>query len=299
MSRVAYVDGRYVPHAAARVSIDDRGYQFADSIYEVCEIRGGAAVDLVAHLDRMDRSLSALGMASPMSRAALTAVLGEVIRRNKVRNGHVYWQVSRGVARRDHGFPPDARPILVITAKPGDPAAGEARAVVGVKAVTAPDERWARVDIKTTGLLPNVLAKQAARAAGAYEAILVDGDGLVTEGSSTNVWIVDGEGRLRTRPLGPEILPGVSRARVMQVARALNHPVEERAFSVEDLKRAREVFITSAGNVVMPVVEIDGTPVANGVPGSVALSLRAAFHAHAPTVSLKPSSPSLKVPVAE
>lgn len=286
MGRVAYVDGRYVRHQDARVSIDDRGYQFADAIYEVCEIRGGAAIDLVAHLDRMDRSLTALGMAAPMSRAALTAVLAEVVRRNRVRSGHVYWQVSRGIAPRDHGFPPGVRPILVVTAKPGDPAAGEARAAVGIKAVTAPDERWARVDIKTTGLLPNVLAKQAARTAGAYEAILVDRGGLVTEGSSTNVWMVEASGRLRTRPLGPEILPGVSRARVMAVAAALDLPVEERAFSVDELKWAREVFITSAGNIVMPVVEIDGTPVANGAPGSIALSLRAAFHQHAPAVPL-------------
>lgn len=286
MSRIAYVDGRYVRHDEARVSIDDRGYQFADSIYEVCEVHDRAAVDLQAHLDRMDRSLEALQIPAPMSHPALTAVLAAVVRCNRVRHGHVYWQVSRGVVRRDHGFLGSARPVLVVTARSGDPEATERRAAAGVAVVTGPDDRWARVDIKTTGLLANVLAKRTARAAGAYEAILVDEAGFVTEGSSTNVWIVDRDGVLVTRPLGSDILPGITRSRVRAIADEIGLPAAERPFTVADMIEAREVFITSSSNGVMPVVEIDGRPVANGAPGSVAASLRAAYRRLTPAVRL-------------
>lgn len=278
MPRIAYVNGRYVRHADAAVHIEDRGYQFADGVYEVCEIARGYIVDMKRHLDRLDRSLGELAIAQPMSRPALQTVMREVIRLNRVVNGMVYLQVTRGVAPRDHAFPmPAVKPALVITAKRGDPAAAARRAEAGLKVITVPENRWDRVDIKTVGLLPNVLARQKARAAGAYEALFIDPDGTVKEGAATNAWIVSKDGCLVTRPADRGILRGITRATVMDVAAKMGLKVEERAFSVQEAKEAREAFLTAATMVVMPVVEIDGVPVANGHPGSVALSLRQSF----------------------
>lgn len=278
MPRIAYVNGRYVPHRDASVHIEDRGYQFADGVYEVCEISRGYIIDMPGHLDRLDRSLRELSIGWPVSRKALEMILGEVVRRNRVRNGLVYLQVTRGVARRDHVFPPaSVRPALVVTAKSTDPAVSARRAEAGVSVITVPDNRWERVDIKTVGLLPNVLARQKAREAGAYEAWFVGTDGKVTEGSSTNAWIVSQDGRLVTRPAEHGILRGITRGTVIKVAEQLGLKIEERAFTVEEAKAAREAFITSATSIVLPVVSIDGAAVANGHPGSVALSLRAAF----------------------
>jgi D-alanine transaminase len=279
--RIAYVNGRYVPHGDAAVHIEDRGYQFADGVYEACEIRDGAIIDLRRHLERLDRSLGELSIPAPLGRKALEIVVREVARRNRVRNGLVYLQVTRGVAPRDHAFPKNTAPALVVTAKPTSRAAADKRAEEGIAVVTVPDNRWGRVDIKTVGLLPNVLAKQQARAAGAYEALFVDGSGMVTEGSSTNAWIVTRDGRLVTRPADHGILRGITRGVVMEVAADEGLAVEERGFSVEEAKSAREVFITAASTVVMPVVRIDGTAVGNGVPGSVATGLRARFHERA------------------
>lgn len=279
MPRIAYVNGRYRPLAEASVNVEDRGYQFADGVYEACEIRDGAIIDLRRHLDRLERSLDALRMDAPMPRAALVAVIRQTARRNRIRDGLVYLQITRGVAPRDHAFP--ARPVppaLVITAKPSSRAAAERRAEAGIAVVTQPDNRWGRVDIKTVGLLPNALAKQAAREAGAYEALFVDAGGRITEGASTNAWMVDGEGTLLTRPADHHILKGITRGVVIEAARAEGIRVEERAFTVEEAKAAREVFITAASTIVMPVVRIDGAPVANGAPGSVASRLRARFH---------------------
>lgn len=278
MPRIAYVNGRYVRHAEAAVHIEDRGYQFADGVYEVCEVARGYIVDMKRHLDRLDRSLGELEIAWPMTRPALQTVMREVIRLNRVVNGMVYLQVTRGVAPRDHAFPvPAVKPALVITAKRGDPAAAARRAETGLKVITVPENRWERVDIKTVGLLPNVLARQKARAAGASEALFIDPDGTVKEGAATNAWIVTKEGCLVTRPADHGILRGITRATVMDVAARMGLKVEERAFSVEEAKKAREAFLTAATMVVMPVVEIDGVPVANGHPGSVALSLRQSF----------------------
>jgi len=282
MSRIAYVNGRYVPHRDAAVHVEDRGYQFADGVYEACEIRAGAIVDLRRHLDRLDRSLAELRIAAPMGRGALVTVIRETARRNRVRDGLVYLQVTRGVAPRDHAFPPaSVRPALVVTCKPMDRAAAERRAETGVAVITVPDNRWDRVDVKTVGLLPNALAKQAAREAGAYEALFVDADGNVTEGASTNAWIVDRDGRLVTRPADHGILRGITRTVVIETARAAGIEVVERKFTVEEARAAREVFVTAASTIVMPVVRIDGAPVANGAPGSVATLLRARFHAFA------------------
>lgn len=277
MPRIAYVNGRYVAHRDASVHIEDRGYQFADGVYEVCEISRGFIVDSKRHLDRLDRSLSELSIDWPMHRLALMAVMREVIRRNRVHNGLVYLQVTRGVAPRDHPFPSGVRPSLVVTAKKIDPEAGRHKAETGIKVITVPENRWERVDIKTVGLLPNVLAKQKAREAGAYEAWFVDPDGTVKEGASTNAWIVTQDGALVTRPADQGILRGITRTTLLDVADKLGLRVEERAFTVDEALGAREAFLSSATTLAMPIVAIDGHPVANGHPGSVTLSLRQAF----------------------
>jgi D-alanine transaminase len=277
MPRIAYVNGRYVAHAGACVHVEDRGYQFADGVYEVCEVARGHIVDMTGHLNRLERSLRELSIGWPVRRAALEIVIGEVVRRNRVSDGLVYVQVTRGVASRDFLFPANTRPSLVVIAKKADPAVNARRAEAGIKIITVPENRWERVDIKTVGLLPNVLAKQRAKEAGAQEAWFVDVDGNVKEGGSSNAWIVTRDGRLVTRPADEGILRGITRTTLFDVAKKLGLTVEERHFSVAEAKTAREAFITSATTVVMPVVAIDGAPVANGHPGSVALSLRAAF----------------------
>ncbi|MFN4271395.1 MAG: D-amino-acid transaminase [Aliihoeflea sp.] len=278
MSRIAYVNGRYVPHNSASVHIEDRGYQFADGVYEVCEVARGYIIDMPRHLDRLGRSLGELRISWPMGRKPLEMVLREVVRRNKVVNGLVYLQVTRGVAKRDHFFPSaGTAPAIVVTAKRTDPRAASKKAAKGISVITVPENRWERVDIKSVGLLPNVLARQKAKEAGAQEAWFLDTDGTVKEGAATNAWIVTGEGVLVTRPAESGILRGITRATVMDIAARHNMKVEERPFSVEEALSAREAFITAATTVVMPVVAIDGHPVANGHPGSVALSLREAF----------------------
>jgi D-alanine transaminase len=278
MSRIAYVNGRYVPHAEAAVHIEDRGYQFADGVYEVCEVSKGFIVDMRRHLDRLDRSLGELAIEWPMSRAALQVVMREVVRRNRVRNGLVYLQVTRGVAKRDHVFPgPDTPSSIVMTAARIDPAASARHAEEGIRVITVPDNRWERVDIKTIGLLPNVLARQQAKDAGAHEAWFVDGDGIVLEGSATNAWIVTKDGVLVTRQAENGILRGITRTTLFDVASKLGVGVEERGFTVEEAMDAREVFVTSATKLVMPVVAVDGRPIGNGNPGSVAQALRGAF----------------------
>ncbi len=277
MPRIAYVNGRYVAHADACVHIEDRGYQFADGVYEVCEVARGYIMDMTRHLDRLGRSLSELQIAWPMSRVALEIVIGEVVRRNRVTNGIVYLQVTRGVAGRDFLFPADTKPSLVVTSKKVDPAIAARRAENGIKVITLPENRWDRVDIKSVGLLPNVLAKEKAKAAGAQEAWFVDAEGYVKEGGSSNAWIVTKDGVLVTRPAEHGILRGITRTTLFDVVDRLGLKIEERGFSVAEAKAAREAFISSATTIAMPVVAIDGTPVANGHPGSVVLSLREAF----------------------
>jgi D-alanine transaminase len=279
MARYAYVNGRYVPHADAMVHVEDRGYQFADGVYEVCELWNGHVVDQTRHLDRLERSLRELEIAMPVTRRALCVIMHEVIRRNRVRDGLAYVQVTRGVARRDHVFPPpDTPPALVVTAKSVQRARNEALAEEGVSVITMPDNRWERVDIKSVGLLPNAIARQRAKEQGAREAWFVDSEGYVTEGAATTAWIVTSDGVLVTRPDGTGILPGITRRTVKDVAAAEGLTVEERKFTVDEAKNARECFMTAASTVVMPIVRIDGAPVANGAPGSVALRLRAQFH---------------------
>jgi D-alanine transaminase len=282
LSRIAYVNGRYLAHRDATVHVEDRGYQFADGVYEVCEVRGGRLVDARRHFDRLARSLAELRIRLPMSRAALGVVLRETVRRNRVREGIVYLQITRGVARRDHAFPPaGVAPSVVVTARSLDLAGRDSTAEQGIAVITVAENRWPRVDIKSVSLLPNVLAKEAAREAGAKEAWFVDPEGYVTEGSSTNAWIVTRDGKILTRPADHGILRGITRTVLLDVIAAHQLTLEERAFTVEEAYAAREAFVSSASQLVMPVVRIDGRPVGNGAPGLVATALRRDFHRHA------------------
>ena len=279
MSRIAYVNGRYLPRDAAKVAVEDRGYQFANGVYEVCEVIGGRLVDERRHMARLDRSLGELRIARPMSHAALAVVLRETIRRNRVRQGLVYLQVSRGAGPRDFLFPPaHVAPTVVCLARSVSHSRLEAAAASGIAIKTMPDIRWGRCDIKTVMLLPAALAKQAAQKEGAKEAWLVDAKGYVTEGASSNAWILDGQGRLITRQIDNAILRGVTRTTLIDLLRREGIVLVERAFSVEEAQAAREAFITSATNFVMPVVRIDGRPIGNGAPGLLSLKLRAEFH---------------------
>jgi D-alanine transaminase len=278
MGRIAYVNGRYQRHADAAVHIEDRGYQLADAVYEVWSVFGGQLADAEGHFARLARSLGELRIPEPMSRAALTIVLREVLRRNHVREGLIYLQVSRGVAPRDHAFPEgDLSPSVVITAKSLDRAASEAKAAKGIAVITTPENRWGRCDIKTVGLLPNVLARQAARERGAGEALFVDEMGLITEGASANAWILDGDGVLRTRDTQANILRGVTRRTLLDVIAEAGLKVEERPFTPEEMAEAKEAFITGAGSLVLPVIAIDGKPIGGGAPGPVAKRLRSLY----------------------
>jgi D-alanine transaminase len=282
MSRIAYVNGRYRPHRGACVHVEDRGFQFADGVYEVCEVKDGRLVDERRHMARLTRSLGELRIALPMTLPALSIVLHETVRRNRVRNGIVYLQITRGEARRDFAFPSlHTAPSVVVTARSLDPARAEATAAEGIAVITVPDRRWARPDIKSVSLLPNVLAKQAARDAGAREAWLVDAKGFVTEGASSNAWIVTADGEVVTRRADNSILNGISRAVVLDAMAARGLALAERAFTVAEAKAAREAFVTAASQIVQPVVRIDGSPVGDGRPGPVALTLRREFHRHA------------------
>jgi D-alanine transaminase len=282
VSRIAYVNGRFVAKTDAVVHIEDRGYQFADAVYEVWALFGGKLSDPEGHFARLERSLGELRIPMPMSRKALTVVLKETVRRNRVSEGLVYLQVSRGVATRDHAFPAaDTPPAIVITVSRVDREASEARARKGVAVVTTPENRWGRCDIKTVGLLPNAMAKQKAREVGAVEAWFVDDLGLVTEGASSNAWIVDRDGALRTRDTNANILRGVTRLSLLDVARQAGLKVEERPFTPQEALDAQEAFITGAGTLVLPVVLMDGKPIGSGKPGPVAARLRALYIEHA------------------
>jgi D-alanine transaminase len=277
--RVAYVDGRYLLHGMASVHIEDRGLQFADSVYEVFFVSDGKLMDEAPHLDRLERSLDAIGMKLPMTRKALGLIMQEVVRRNRLTTGFLYLQMTRGVAPRDHAATDAMRPLLILTAKPVNSQAIETRRAAGVAVVTTDDIRWGRCDIKTTALLPNVLAKTEARKRGAYEAWFVDRDGMVTEGSSTNAWIVDGNGVAITRSISDNILPGVTRRVALDAATAAGVKIEERAFSRDEAYGAREAFLTSATGGVMPVIRIDGKSIGDGEPGPVATRLQALYRA--------------------
>jgi len=277
MSRIAYVNGRYVRQDDAVVNIEDRGYQFADGVYEVIAVANGRLVDTEPHLDRLERSLEGLRIDPPCGRRVMPHILSRVLRRNHIDQGFVYLQITRGVAPRNHAFPRRSTvSSLVVTAsrKKLPVAADIAR---GAKIVTVPESRWSRPDIKSVSLLPNVLAKQDAVERGAYEAWFVDKNGMITEGSSTNAWIVVDGKEIVTRPLGHEILAGITRQTLISIARESNLVVTERPFSVDEALSAKEAFLTSTTSFVMPVVAIDGTPIADGKPGDVSLLLFDAY----------------------
>ncbi len=279
MTRVVYVEGRYMPYGEAGVHVEDRGFQFADAVYEVCEVHNGCLVDEARHMARLMRSLGELNISAPMSDAALRLVLRETVRRNRVRNGLVYLQVSRGRAPRDFLFPdPVTPPTLVCLARSVDPAKSALKAQKGIAVKTVPESRWARCDLKTVMLLPACLAKEAARRDGAQEAWFVDEQGYVTEGASSNAWIVQAGGVLVTRALGADILSGVTRAVVLDILERENLAVEERPFTVAQALAAREAFVTSASGTIMSVVKIDGRLIGTGVPGAITLQLRSLFH---------------------
>lgn len=279
MSRYVYVNGRYHPYAQAAIHAEDRGFQFADAVYEVIEVFGGNLVDAGRHLDRLERSLGELLMAMPMSGPALLNVIGETVRRNRLRDGLVYVQVTRGAARRDFIFPAHDTPAtLVVIARAQSRDQIAATAAQGIAVCTMRDPRWSRCDIKTVMLLPAVLAKNAAKTKGAKEVWFLDADGFVTEGASSNAWIVTQAGTLVTRQLGREILPGITRATVMDAAGQLQIKFEERPFTLAEAYAAREAFVTSATNTVMPVVRLDDVLIGPGSPGAVTLRLRQAFH---------------------
>ncbi len=278
MSRTAYVNGRYVPLRHAEISVEDRGSLFADSVYEVMALKDGRYLDFDGHLARLARSLAAIAIAAPASNCALRHIIKETVRQNGLTDALIYLQVTRGVARRDHAFPrPPVRPSLIVIARPISWAANDARAQTGVTVILQPDQRWKRCDIKSTGLLPNVLAREEAKGQGAAEAWFIDEDGFITEGASSNAWIVTGEGEIRTRALDHAVLPGITRASLLQVCADTGLRLAEQSFTAEEAKSAHEAFLTSTANFVMPVVKIDGVPIADGRPGPVTRQLRAAY----------------------
>jgi len=277
LPRIAYVNGRYVPLAEARVGVEDRAFQFADGVYEVAAVLNGRLLDWDAHLARLRRSMGELAIAAPIGEAALDLVARRLLLANRAKDALLYVQVTRGEAKRDHAFPVAARPTLAMTVRPFDFAARRRACEMGVRVVSVADGRWSRPDIKSTSLLPNVLAKEAARAAGAGEAWFVDRDGYVTEGGSTNAWIIDASGALRTRPADGAILAGVMRATLLRVAAEAGVAVEERAFSLAEARAAREAFLTSTTNPCVPVVALDGAAIGDGRPGPVAARLTAAL----------------------
>ncbi|HLG85727.1 MAG TPA: D-amino-acid transaminase [Alphaproteobacteria bacterium] len=276
MPHLAYVNGRFVPHDRAAVHIEDRGFQFADGVYEVVTILGGRTVDEDGHLDRLDRSLSELEISKPMERSALKLLMHELVRRNRLEEGILYIQVTRGVAPRDFRFPRGVHATLVMTTRRQNHSVVPA-AETGVRVVTVPEIRWARRDIKSVGLLAQVLAKQAAAKVGAFEAWMVDDDGFVTEGASSNAWIVTKDGVLVTRQADHSILKGITGNAIAALAEEINLRIERRPFTPAEAYEAREAFLTSATTFCLPIVEIDGHSIANGHPGGIATQLRAGY----------------------
>jgi len=272
MGRISYVNGRYVSHYDAVVHIEDRGYQFADGVYEVVTIVAGRLVDMDPHFERLARSLCEMKIKWPITRRVLVLIMRELIKRNRLENGILYMQITRGVAPRDHKFPINVRSSLIMTTKRIDFSA-EKKQIVGVKVISIPDERWTRCDIKTISLLPNCLGKQMATEVGAYEAWQVDRNGFVTEGTSSNAWIVTQNGHMLTRSPTNAILNGVTRLSLIKIAQEEGIVLEERAFTIEDAHQAREAFATSATSFVTPVINIDGKPVGDGTPGALTRQL--------------------------
>jgi D-alanine transaminase len=272
MSRIVYLNGSYLPEEEAKVSVFDRAFLFGDGVYEVTAVVEGQLLDFVAHLARLDRSLEAIALRPPLTNAELRALHEELIARNKVDEGIVYLQITRGVADRDFAYPDDAKPTVVAFTQ-SRPLIDNPYATTGVKIVTIPDIRWKRRDIKSTAMLGQAMGKQAAKLRGAYEAWMVE-DGHVTEGTSSSAFIVDKDGIVRTQPLGQHILPGVTRRSVLRLAEIEGVRIEERPFTVAEALSAREAFMSAASAFVLPIVEIDGIRIGDGRPGPIAKLFR-------------------------
>ncbi|TPE49400.1 D-amino-acid transaminase [Amaricoccus solimangrovi] len=279
MSRMVFVNGEYVPEEAARVSVFDRGFLFADGVYEVVSVLGGKLVDFAGHMARLRRSLGALDMEMPMAEAEFLATHRDLVARNALDEGMVYTQVTRGAADRDFLFPPEGTPLSVVSFTQAAALVDKPAARRGIRIITQPDIRWGRRDIKTVQLLAASMCKMAAKKAGKDDAWMVE-DGFVTEGTSNNAYVVAG-GSIITRDLSHSILHGITRAAVLRLAREARMTLEERAFTVEEAKAADEAFVTSASSFVTPVIEIDGLPVGSGAPGPVAARLREIYIADA------------------
>ncbi len=279
MSRYIYVDGYYQRYQDAAIHVEDRGLQFSDAVYEVCEIWDGKLVDEPRHMTRLDRSLRELRMDWPVAPEALRVICRQCVLKDKVKSGLIYIQITRGQARRDHTFPdPAVKPTLIVFARATDRKKADAAAAAGVNVISVPENRWDRVDIKSTALLPNILARQQAKDAGAREAWFVDKNGFVTEGSYSNAWIVTHKGELKTRPAEHGILRGITRTVITEMAEKLQLKLVEEPFTIQEAQNAREAFITAATTLVMPIVNIDGKPVGSGKPGTIAPQLRAQIH---------------------
>ena len=272
MPRIAYVNGRYLPHAAATVHVEDRGYQFADGVYEVIAVHKGGFLGEKGHMDRLDHSLSELRIVSPMARKPMMMVLREVVRRNGVLDGLVYLQITRGVAPRDHPFPSKCTSSLVVTAVKRPPI-NKIDLLAGISVISIPDIRWKRRDIKSVSLLPNVLGKQQAIEVGAQEAWLIDNDGFVTEGTATNAWIVAKGGELITRDISENILNGITRLALLEAAREKGVSLVERPFTIAEAIDAPEAFISSSNSHVKAVTRINGQSVGNGHAGELTTRL--------------------------
>jgi len=275
MSRIVHVNGLYVPENEAKISVFDRAFLFGDAVYEVTAVLQGRLVDFEAHLARLDRSLKEIGLVRPLDHQALLSLHLELIRRNAVDEGIVYLEITRGTAERDFAYPEGAVPNVVAFTQ-GRPLIANPNAETGVKVITLPDLRWKRRDIKSTSMLAQTMGKQEAKRKGAYEAWMVE-DGLVTEGTSSTAFILDDQGSIRTQPLGPHILPGVTRRAVLRLAALEGLNLEERPFSVAEALSAREAFMTAASALVLPIVEIDGVPIGDGRPGPVARRFRSLY----------------------
>lgn len=280
MPRFAYANGNFVRHSAAHIHIEDRGFQFADGVYEVVALIGNKWADERGHLDRLERSLKEISISMPVSREALRMLMRELARKNRIQNGNVYIQITRGRARRDFKFPgADTRPSLVMTASPFK-FNGNSNVIKGARAISVPDIRWKRPDIKSISLLPQVLAKQSAAEKRAYEAWMVDANGYVTEGSSSNAWIVKGD-KIITRPADNAILRGVTRTALAKICADLQIAFEERAFTLDEAYEADEAFNTGAVALIVPIIELDDHKIGSGQPGPVARRLYEEYRAYA------------------
>jgi D-alanine transaminase len=272
MSRIVFLNGSFLPIEEANVPFMDRGFLFGDGVYEGIGVLNGHLIDNEAHLERLERSLGEIRIPNPYTRAEWTRIEEDLVRRNNMTEGFVYFQVTRGVAERDFFFPTDAKPTVAMFTQ-AKAIANAPIAETGIAVATVPDMRWERRDIKSINLLAQVLAKQAAKEAGAQEAWMVQ-DGFVTEGGSSSAFIVTKAGSIVVRPLSNAILPGITRKSLLQLSREDGIPLEERLFTVEEAYEAAEAFLTSASNFVVPVVTIDGRPVGDGKPGRVTRRLR-------------------------